>query len=101
MSNIRKHNKESGVQAWRALLQGGGRPHLFLRAASTGTDPPKWPVGSHGAGSGAYPGLRGRVLLEFSTSGSFAFGWPGEGAAEGGCGPTERRLSSALTSMMP
>ena len=67
MSNIRKHNKEMGVKAGRALLQGGVGPHWFLGAASTGTDPHKWPVWSHSAGSGAW--LRGRVLLEFSTSG--------------------------------
>ena len=69
MSNIRKHNKEMGVKAGRALLQDRGGPHGVLRAASTGTDPHKWPVWSHGAGSGAYPGLRGRDLLELSTSG--------------------------------
>jgi hypothetical protein len=57
------------VNAGRALPQGGGRPHWVLGAASTGTDPFNDPVWSHGAGSGAYPGLRGRVLLEISTSG--------------------------------
>ena len=68
MSNIRTH-KEMDVKAGRALLQGGVGPHWVLGAASTVTDPNKWPVWSHGAGSGAYPGLRGRVLLEFTTSG--------------------------------
>ena len=83
MSNIRKHNMEMGVQAGRALPQGGGGLLWFLGAASTGTDSHKWPVWSHGAGSGAYPGLRGRVLLEFSTRGLQpsvrAGGTPGEG----------------------
>jgi len=54
MSNIRKHNKEMGVKAGRAMQQDGGRPHGVLRAASTGTDSFNDPVWSHGASGGAH-----------------------------------------------
>ena len=78
---------EMGVKAGRALPQGGGRPHGVLGAASTGTDPFNDPVWSHGASGGAHPGLCGRILLEFSTSGLQpsvrARGTPGSGVTVG------------------
>ena len=49
ISNIRKHNMEMGVNAGRALPQGGGGLLSFWGAASTGTDPSNDSVWSHGA----------------------------------------------------
>ena len=68
MSNIRTHNKESGVKAGRALLQDRGGAHGVLGAASKGTDPFLCHAGSHGASGGAHPGLCG---LDLRISSSF------------------------------
>jgi hypothetical protein len=71
-----------------------------VRGAFRRYDPPNDPVGSHGASGGAFPGAGWESPPEFSQVDLLRLE-AGEGAAEGDAGPAKKRLSPALTSMMP